>query len=71
MKCVICNKSIGKSDFKAYVVVYRGNQPSKLHACANCNETTFDDWIDSLPTDGDGRLIDPDSVPDVQKPVAP
>ena len=68
MKCVICNKSIGKSDFKAYVFVYRGNQPRKVHACAKCNENAFDDWIDALPMDDNGQLMDPAST--LKTPVA-
>lgn len=70
MKCIICNKSIRKTDFKAYVFVYREGTPRKVHACDDCNETTFDDWIDALPMDDNGHLIDPASkwIVDIVQP---
>lgn len=60
MKCVICNQTIGVDDARCHATVYDSqNNMRHVYACSTCGvaDGPFDWWVDSLPVDGDGRLI--------------
>jgi len=62
VKCRICGLTIGVTDQRSYVRLYKGDtdcagMARKVYACSNC-QGAFDRWIDSLPVDEDGRPID-------------
>jgi hypothetical protein len=58
MKCTICGKTIGKKDIRMFVLVYSGEHFRRVYACGGCYDM-FDNWVKTLPTDDDGRPIDP------------
>ena len=57
MKCRVCDKTIGVAELRSYVHLYKGNATRKTYACGDCQDA-FDHWIDALPTDENGNLID-------------
>jgi len=57
MKCIICDKTIGVAELRSYVHLYKGDDARKTYACNTCQDA-FDRWIDALPTDENGNLID-------------
>lgn len=56
MKCRICDRTIGVAELRSYIRLYIGNTARKVYACSNCQDA-FDRWIDSLPIDEGGCLI--------------
>jgi uncharacterized protein YlaI len=59
MKCLICQKPIGRRTTRTYVTVKAAatSRPRKVYACEHC-QAEFDKWIDSRAVDTDGTLFD-------------
>ena len=59
MKCIICGRTIKKSEPHTYTFVYNKGRSRKVYGCSTCNTPDkFDAWLDALPTDELDRPID-------------